>query len=106
MTKLSFAIAGAAALTFGLAGCNSSNSDALNTAQVNAANNDLNAMASNAAGDAANAEAVALGTQRSSRSTALRVRCDVHPREAHRDVSDHGHSAQRNPGVSSLPGEI
>ena len=63
MTKLSFAIAGAAALTFALAGCNSSNSDALNTAQVNAANNDLNAMASNAAGDAANAEAVALGTQ-------------------------------------------
>lgn len=63
MTKLSFATAGAAALTLALAGCNSGNSDALNTAEVNAANDDLNAMASNAAADAANAEAVALGTQ-------------------------------------------
>ena len=63
MTKLTFAIAGAAALTLALAGCNSSNGDALNTAEVNAANEDLNAMAGDAAADAANAEAVALGTQ-------------------------------------------
>ena len=63
MTKLTFAIAGAAALTLAAAGCNSRNDDALNTAAVNSATEDLNAMAGDAAADAANAEAVALGTQ-------------------------------------------
>ena len=63
MTKLTFAIAGAAALTLAVAGCNSRNDDALNTAAVNSATEDLNAMAGDAAADAANAEAVALGTQ-------------------------------------------
>lgn len=63
MTRLTFAIAGAAALTLSLAGCTSSDEDTLNTAEVNMANEDLNAMADDAAADAANAEAVALGTQ-------------------------------------------
>lgn len=63
MTKLTFAIAGAAALTLTLAGCGSSNEDALNTAEVNQANENLDAMAGNAAADAASAEAAALGTQ-------------------------------------------
>lgn len=62
MTKLTFAIAGAAALTLTLAGCGGSNEDALNTAEVNQANENLDAMAGTAA-DAANAEAAALGTQ-------------------------------------------
>lgn len=63
MTKLTFAIAGTAALTLTLAGCGGSNEDALNTAEVNQANENLDAMAGNAAADAANAEAAALGTQ-------------------------------------------
>lgn len=63
MTKLNFAVAGAAALTLALAGCGSGNEDTLNTAEINQANDDLNAMAGDAANDAANAEAVALGTQ-------------------------------------------
>ena len=63
MTKLTFAIAGAAALTLSLAGCTSSDEDSLNTAEVNQANDELNAAAGDAAADAANAEAVALGTQ-------------------------------------------
>lgn len=63
MTKLTFAIAGAAALTLSLAGCSSSDEDSLNTAELNQANEELNAMAGDAAADAANAEAVALGTQ-------------------------------------------
>ncbi|MGH6783254.1 MAG: hypothetical protein ACREBP_01370 [Sphingomicrobium sp.] len=63
MTKLTFAIAGAAALTLSLAGCGSGNEDALNTADLNQANENLDAMAADAAADAANAEAVALGTQ-------------------------------------------
>lgn len=63
MTRLTFAIAGAAAITLSLAACTSSDEDTLNTTEVNMANEDLNTMADDAATDAANAEAVALGTQ-------------------------------------------
>ena len=63
MTKLTFAIAGAAALTLSLVGCGSGNEDALNSAELNQANENLDAMAADAAADAANAEAAALGTQ-------------------------------------------
>ncbi|MEO6198745.1 MAG: hypothetical protein ABIO68_02245 [Sphingomicrobium sp.] len=63
MTKLTFAIAGAAALTLSVAGCTSNTDNTLNTAAVDQADSDMNAMADDAAADAANAEAVALGTQ-------------------------------------------
>ena len=61
MTKLTFALAGAAALM--LAGCNSGSDEALNADALNAANEDINAGADAAAMDAANAEAAALGSQ-------------------------------------------
>jgi predicted component of type VI protein secretion system len=57
-----FAIAGAAAIS--LAGCNSSNQDAVNNAELNQpAADQLNDQASEAANDAANSEAAALGNQ-------------------------------------------
>lgn len=61
MIRTTFAAIGAAALA--LSACSSGNDDALNTAEVNAADEDLNAMAGDAATNAATAEAVALGTQ-------------------------------------------
>ena len=61
MTKLTIAIAASASLA--LAACSSGNDDALNSAEVNQANDNLDAMAGDAANDAANAEAAALGTQ-------------------------------------------
>ena len=62
MKRLAFAFAGAAALT--LAGCNSSNQDQVNNAELNQPTaDDLNQQASDAANDAANAEAAALGKQ-------------------------------------------
>jgi predicted component of type VI protein secretion system len=62
MKRLAFAFAGVAALT--LAGCNSSNQDQVNNAELNQPTTDeLNQAASDAANDAANAEAAALGQQ-------------------------------------------
>jgi predicted component of type VI protein secretion system len=62
MKRLAFAFAGAAALT--LAGCNSSNQDQVNNAELNQpTTEELNQAASDAANDAANAEAAALGQQ-------------------------------------------
>ena len=61
MTRISFALAGAAALL--LAACDSSSTeDSVNSDALNAGT-DLNYGADAAATDAANAEAVALGTQ-------------------------------------------
>ena len=62
MKKLVFVVAGIAALA--LAACSSNNQDAVNNAEVNQPSaEDLNQMASDAANDAANAEAAALGNQ-------------------------------------------
>ena len=61
MKKLVFVLAGAAALS--LAGCNSNNQDAVDNAQMNQAPADLNALSNDAASDAANSEAAALGNQ-------------------------------------------
>ena len=62
MKKLVFAITGAAALA--LAACNSENQDTVNNAEMNQPSaDDLNQMANDAAMDAANAEAAALGAQ-------------------------------------------
>lgn len=61
MKKLVFALI---ATTLTIAGCSGNNQDALDNAEMNQpAADDLNAMSSDAANDAANAEAEALGTQ-------------------------------------------
>ena len=57
-----FALAGMIAL--GLAACNNSNPDTVNNAELNQPSADqLNALSSDAANDAANAQAVSLGNQ-------------------------------------------
>jgi hypothetical protein len=56
-----FALTGAAALT--LAACSSGDQDAVNNAEMNQPAADLNGLADDAANDAANAEADALGNQ-------------------------------------------
>jgi hypothetical protein len=62
MKRLTFVIGGAAALA--LAGCNNSNQDAVNNAELNQPSaEELNALSNQAAMDAANAEAAALAKQ-------------------------------------------
>ena len=61
MKRLAFTLVGAAALA--LAACGSSNQDQVNNAELNQANDELNAQANQAAMDAANAEAAALANQ-------------------------------------------
>jgi len=56
-----FALTGAAALALGA--CSSNNEDAVNNAEMNQPASDLNALSNDAANDAANAEAEALGAQ-------------------------------------------
>ena len=61
MKRLNFALVGAAALA--LAACSSNNQDAVENAEMNQPAAELNDLSSDAANDAANAEAAALGTQ-------------------------------------------
>jgi predicted component of type VI protein secretion system len=62
MKKFVFMVTGIA--TLGLAACSGNNQDAVNNAEVNQPSaEDLNQMAADAANDAANAEAAALGNQ-------------------------------------------
>ena len=62
MKKFVFVATGIAAL--GLAACSGNNQDTVNNAEVNQPSaEDLNQMAADAANDAANAEAAALGNQ-------------------------------------------
>lgn len=62
MKKLVFALTATAVLS--LAACSGDNQDALDNAEMNQPSaDDLNAMSMDAANDAANAEAEALGTQ-------------------------------------------
>ena len=56
-----FALTGAAALALG--GCSGGNEDAVENAEMNQPAADLNQLSSDAANDAANAEAAALGNQ-------------------------------------------
>ena len=56
-----FALAGAAALA--LVACSSGNEDTVQNAEMNQPSADLNGLADDAANDAANAEAAALGNQ-------------------------------------------
>jgi hypothetical protein len=61
MKRLAFVIVGTAALT--LAACNRNNEDAVQNAELNQPNAELNAIAEQAAMDAANAQAAALANQ-------------------------------------------
>ena len=62
MKRLAFVIGGAAALA--LAACSGKNEDAVNNAELNQPSaEDLNALSNQAAMDAANSEAAALGDQ-------------------------------------------
>jgi hypothetical protein len=61
MKKLAFALTGAAAL--GLAACSGNNQDAVDNAEMNQPAAELNELSNEAAMDAANAEAAALGNQ-------------------------------------------
>jgi hypothetical protein len=64
MKRLAFAIGGAAVLSLGLAlgACSGSNQDAVNNAELNQPSaEDLNALSNQAAMDAANSDAAALG---------------------------------------------
>jgi hypothetical protein len=61
MKKFVFVATGIAAL--GLSACSSNNQDAVNNAELNQPASDLNQLSSDAANDAANAEAAALGNQ-------------------------------------------
>jgi len=61
MKKLVFAAIGLA--TLALVGCNYNNQDQVNNAEMNQPAADLNALSSDAANDAANSEADALGNQ-------------------------------------------
>jgi hypothetical protein len=61
MKRLAFALTGAAALV--LAGCSGNNEDQVQNAELNQPSADLNELSNQAAMDAANAEAAALGNQ-------------------------------------------
>ena len=61
MKRLTFAFVGAAALT--LAACSGGNQDTVENAEMNQPPAELNELSSDAANDAAAAEAAALGTQ-------------------------------------------
>ncbi len=61
MKKLSFVLTGAAVLA--LSACSGGNEDAVTNAEMNQPAPELNELSSDAANDAANAEAAALGTQ-------------------------------------------
>ncbi len=68
MKRLVFLLAGAAVLS--LAACNRSNQDQVQNAELNQpAADQLNALSSEAANDAANAEAASLGNQQQQQNT-------------------------------------
>lgn len=68
MKRLAFALTGAAALA--LAGCSGNNEDQVQNAELNQPSADLNELSNQAAMDAANAEAAALGNQSQSLNAA------------------------------------
>ena len=82
MKKFAFALVGVASL--GLAGCGGNNQDQVNNAELNQPAVDLNDQANQAAMDAANAEAAALGNQQQQLNDMNAVAADnsVSPQEA------------------------
>jgi hypothetical protein len=82
MKKLAFVTIATAAIA--LAGCNRGNEDAVNNAELNQPNAELNEIANQAAMDAANAEAAALASQQNLLNAENAAAQDntVNPREA------------------------
>ena len=82
MKRLAFVIIGTAALT--LAACNKGNEDAVNNAELNQPNAELNDIANQAAMDAANAEAQILSDQQNALNAQNAAAQDntINPREA------------------------
>jgi len=82
MKRLAFVIIGTAALT--LAACNKGKEDAVNNAELNQPNAELNDIANQAAMDAANAEAQILADQQNALNAENAAAQDktVNPREA------------------------
>ena len=82
MKRLAFVIIGTAALT--LAACNKGNEDAVNNAELNQPNAELNDIANQAAMDAANAEAQILSDQQNALNAENAAAQDktINPREA------------------------
>jgi hypothetical protein len=85
MKRLAFAIGGAALLGLGLslAACSGSNQDAVDNAQLNEPSaDDLNALSNDAAMDAANSEAAALGNNQVESENAAAVDNATSPTDA------------------------
>jgi hypothetical protein len=82
MKRLAFVTVATA--TLALAGCNRGNEDAVNNAELNQPNAELNEIANQAAMDAANAEAAALASQQNLLNAENAAAQDntVNPREA------------------------
>ena len=80
MKSLAFVLGGAA--TLALAGCNVGNEDQVDNAQMNQSAQDIDALSNDAANDAANAEAEALGTQQQQLEEENAVDNTVNPADA------------------------
>lgn len=80
MKRLAFAVIGTAALA--LAACNKNNPDAVQNAEINQPESDLNALANQAAMDAANAQAAANSAQQASNEVNAAAENAVNPKEA------------------------
>jgi hypothetical protein len=86
MKRLAFVTVATA--TLALAGCNRGNEDAVNNAELNQPNAELNEIANQAAMDAANAEAAALASQQNLLNAENAAAQDntVNPREADEQI--------------------
>ena len=80
MKRLAFAVLATAALA--LAACNKNNPDAVQNAQINQPESDLNELANQAAMDAANAQAAANNAQQASNELNAAADNAVNPKEA------------------------
>ena len=80
MKRLVFVTIGTAA--FALAACNKNNPDAVQNAELNQPESDINALANQAAMDAANAQAAANNAQQASSELNATADNSVNPKEA------------------------
>lgn len=80
MKRLAFVAVGTAALA--LAACNKNNPDAVQNAEINQPESDLNELANQAAMDAANAQAAANSAQQAANEANATAENVVNPKEA------------------------
>lgn len=80
MKRLAFVAVGTAALA--LAACNKNNPDAVQNAEINQPESDLNELANQAAMDAANAQAAANNAQQAANEANATAENVVNPKEA------------------------